>query len=436
MTGTSGAALAAGFGRFELVGVLGAGASGTVYRARDGASGAEVALKVLALPLLALREDERREVIRRFEREVRILAALDHPGIVRVLGAGEVAGARWIAMELVRGETLAALIARREEEPDLVRRATTIVADAAVALDAAHARGVVHRDVKPANILIDLAGRARVTDFGLAREIAPGSRLTEDGQALGTPEYMAPEQARGDLAAIDARTDVYGLGATLYEALCGTTPHGGGAPWEVAHAAMYDEIARPRALEPAIPPALEEILLRALAREKERRFESAAALAAALRDFLAGSPRARRLRGPTLAHVLRMALRRKKGLAARAVRRWGLAMMIAAAVVLASGGAAIVRLRRERDRAAAALEVGDADLYDAARAAARAVAGASGAEADEWRRRALDWLARDLARSRAALDAPALARRIARARSDPDFAPLRGVEFERLLAGD
>jgi serine/threonine protein kinase/regulator of sirC expression with transglutaminase-like and TPR domain len=276
------------FGRFEILRELGAGGMGAVYHVHDPQTDRELALKVLGLPLAAFAEEQRRELLRRFEREAQVASSLVHPGIARVLEAGETAGAPWIAMELVKGETLAHVLAR--EGPRFRARGAALVGEVARAIDAAHRAGFVHRDLKPANVMVEEgSGRARVLDFGLAREISPGSRLTKDGQALGTPEYMAPEQAKGELDAIDVRTDVYGLGAILYEVLTGSPPFTGSAPWKVAMAVIQEDVRRPREKDPTISEALERVCLRALSRDKESRHATAAAFAEDLRAALATS---------------------------------------------------------------------------------------------------------------------------------------------------
>ncbi|HZU98004.1 MAG TPA: protein kinase, partial [Planctomycetota bacterium] len=273
------------FGRFEILRELGAGGMGAVYHVHDPRTGQELALKVLGLPLAAFAEEQRRELLRRFEREAQVASSLVHPGIARVLEAGEADGVPWIAMELVRGETLAQVLKR--ESAGFRARGAALVAEVALAIDAAHEAGFVHRDLKPANVMVEAGtGRARVLDFGLAREISPGSRLTKDGQALGTPEYMAPEQARGELDAIDRRTDVYGLGAILYELLTGSPPFTGSAPWKVAMAVIQEDLRRPREVDPTISEALELVCVRALSRDKESRQPTAAAFAEELRAAL------------------------------------------------------------------------------------------------------------------------------------------------------
>jgi len=347
------------FGRFVLRAELGAGAMGTVHRAYDPESGSECALKVLALPLAAFPEAERRELLRRFEREARLASAVEHPGIARVRDAGESDGVPWIAMDLVAGETLAALVKRRRHDPAFRRSAVEVVAEAAEALHAAHEKGVVHRDVKPANVLVESAtGRARVTDFGLAREVAPGSRLTQDGQVIGTPQYMAPEQARGDLDAIDAQTDVYGLGATLYEALTGRPPFQGDVAWKVALEVIRSVPETPRAVDQSIPAPLEAIVLCAMAPRKDARYTSAQELAQELRNWLTqdgsvrGRPRAPR--GPTLGYLVRLVMRQHKTTAC--------AVGIAAALMVAGTAFFLWRLSVLRERAERRAEVARATL--------------------------------------------------------------------------
>ncbi|HZV00589.1 MAG TPA: protein kinase [Planctomycetota bacterium] len=271
-------------GAHEILEKLGEGGMGTVYRARDTRTGDQVALKVASL---AVARDP--TLAARFVREARLVSTIVHPGIVRVLEAGTTEGAPWLAMELVTGETLAELLARERSEPGFRERAVAILAEVARAVHAAHEAGVVHRDLKPQNIIIDAAtGRARVLDFGLARAILPESRLTQSGQTLGTPEYMAPEQAAGDLDAIDARTDVWSLGVMLHEVLVGAPPFTGAAPWKIALAVLRESIRPPRERDPQVPEALERVCLRALSRDRAARTASALAFA---RELEAAIPR-------------------------------------------------------------------------------------------------------------------------------------------------
>ncbi len=269
-------------GRFALVSQLGQGAMGTVWRATDLHVGRDVAVK------LVLEGTGRAE---RLLREAQLAARLDHPGVVRVHAAGQDEGRPWIALELVEGaRTLGAVF---KELP--LRERVELVRDAALALGHAHARGVVHRDVKPDNILVDAQGRVRVTDFGLAAA-ADLERLTRTGAAIGTPAFMAPEQLGG--GTIGPPADVWGLGGVLYEALTGELPFEADDLASLVARVARADVVPPRRLDPAIPRALELVCLRALSRSPDARYPDAGAFAAALEAALA---RGHRHRGPLLA---------------------------------------------------------------------------------------------------------------------------------------
>lgn len=201
-------------GGFRVLGKLGAGGMAAVYRAHEAALDRVVALKVIH-PHLA----QQPEIVARFEREARAAAQLTHPNIVQIYMVGEEGDLPFFSMEYVNGKTLQSVI---ETEGFLTaRRAVPILRQAAEALAAAHEAGIVHRDIKPSNILLDSAGRVKVTDFGIA-QVATESRLTQTGMLLGTPGYISPEQCLGE--PLDARTDIYALGVTMYETLAGHMP--------------------------------------------------------------------------------------------------------------------------------------------------------------------------------------------------------------------
>ncbi len=236
-----------------------------------------------------LRPEQSHETDRlRLVREARINAQFRHDHAVMVHAVADPDdGSPYLVMEYVLGPTLAELIDRPERpEPRVI---ATLMAEVADALDAAHAAGLVHRDVKPSNILIEeRTGRAKITDFGLAHTEAGPSSLSREGFLAGTPTYMSPEQARGD-AGVDARTDVYSLGATFYQALTGVTPYRG-APHLVLRQVIEEEPLPPRRLNDRVPRDLETICLKAMAKEPARRYPSAAALANDLRRWLKGEP--------------------------------------------------------------------------------------------------------------------------------------------------
>ncbi|MGH7647643.1 MAG: serine/threonine-protein kinase, partial [Gemmatimonadaceae bacterium] len=256
---------------------VGRGGMAVVYRALDVRLKRSVAIKVLP-PELAFREDVRR----RFLREAQTAAQLSNPNIVPIYSVDERDGIVFFVMGLVEGESLAARIARG---PLPVPEAKRILADVAGALAYAHAHGVVHRDVKPDNILLDReSGRPMVTDFGIARAVEADSRLTVTGIAVGTPAYMSPEQALGERE-VDGRSDIYSLGVVAYQALSGVLPfQAGNTPAMMMK--HISETPRPlRSLRPDVPPALEGAIARALVKRPEDRWPTATAFRdAILRD--------------------------------------------------------------------------------------------------------------------------------------------------------
>ncbi|MGE0710981.1 MAG: protein kinase [Planctomycetota bacterium] len=278
-------------GRFQLLEEIGRGGMGCVYRARDE-HGREVALKVL------LEADEAE--LERFAREARAAAALRHPNVLPVHGLERAGGRPALVMDLVTGGSLEARL--KEGGPLECGAAARVVAEVARAVAAAHAQGVLHRDLKPQNVLFS-GERPLLCDFGLAR--TGPSTLTRTGEVLGTPGYMSPEQALGDRAAIGPATDVYGLGALLYAALTGQPPFRGSSALATLDLVVNGRLAPPRELRPAVPAALEALCLRALAREPAARWPSAGAFADALEDWEAtrAAPGPRRV-PPLLAAAL------------------------------------------------------------------------------------------------------------------------------------
>jgi serine/threonine protein kinase len=261
--------------RFHIANELGSGGMAVVYLADDPATGGRVAIKVLRPDLVNFVARER------FLREIRIATRLKHPGIVPVIGSGEVNGTLYCVMPYVAGETLRERIAR--ERQLAVRDAVVIAREVADALAFAHEHGFIHRDVKPGNILLH-DGHALVADFGIARAIdssTDANTMTSSGIAMGTPAYMAPEQALRD-SGIDGRVDVYALGCVLYEMLAGEPPFSGVTPWTVAARHMSQAPAPLQALRPDIPPALNDIVMRALAKVPAGRFPTAQAMSEAL----------------------------------------------------------------------------------------------------------------------------------------------------------
>ena len=264
-------------GNFQIVEEIGRGGMATVYKAYQTTLGRYVALKVLP-PFF----QQDTQFLRRFDQEARAAAQLDHPNIVKIYEAGEADGLHFIAMEYVEGESLQDLLRRTGRPLDLATTAH-IIAQVASALDYAHARGVVHRDVKPSNILLTRDGRAVLTDFGIARA-AGFSRLTQTGAVVGTPEYMSPEQARGQEP--DRRSDVYSLGVVLYQMLAGVVPFSSTTP----HAVLYAHIHNPppplARYNPAVIPAVQRIVQRALVKDPQQRYQQAGEIVAALQAAL------------------------------------------------------------------------------------------------------------------------------------------------------
>jgi WD40 repeat protein len=268
-------------GRFNIVGVAGQGAFGMVLKAQDPALGRLVAIKVPHARFLPSAEERSR-----FLREARSAASLRHPHIVAVHEISEDEGFPYIVTDYIDGATLADSMSRSRRPP---RAAAKLVAQVAEALATAHACHIVHRDIKPGNILIDRAGDPHITDFGLARIGDEHSTLTTEGQLLGTPAYMAPEQAAGKFDQLDGRCDVYSLGVVLYELITGELPFRG-SPRMVIQQLLHDEPRPPRSLDDRIPRDLETICLKALVKEPGGRFQTSGDLADDLNRYLRGEP--------------------------------------------------------------------------------------------------------------------------------------------------
>lgn len=267
-------------GRFRIDGVLGQGAMSVVYRAAESGDH-PVALKVLRSELLAAAE--RSAVLARFEREARIGMRLNHPNIVRVFDYGQDYGCPWLAMELVKGRELKDYM---EADPPLpLERAVEIMLAVLDALACAHANGVVHRDVKPANIVLQSDGVPKVADFGIAQ--IPSSDVTQSGELLGTPAYVAPEQLRGE--GTDGRADLFSAGVVLYYLLTRKRPFSGSVA-TVMQQILYHEPPPPSAVNPRVPAIFDAVIMKALEKDPARRYATAGELAADLRAAMAAVP--------------------------------------------------------------------------------------------------------------------------------------------------
>jgi len=281
--------LPASFDDYELLEELGRGGMGVVYRARQKSLDRTVAVKMLLRRDLATAAD-----LNRFQSEAEAAARLDHPGIVSIFEVGECGGHPFYSMRFIEGTTFAKRLASGPVPP---REAAAILVQVAEAVDAAHRRGVLHRDLKPSNILIDSAGTPHVSDFGLAKRIEEDRDVTHTGAILGTPCYMSPEQAAGSRGDVGPTSDVWSLGAILYQTLTGRPPFQASNPMDTLLAVLESDPPVPRSLDPAVDRDLELIALKSLQKPQELRYASAAALAADLRAFLAGEPVAARRGG-------------------------------------------------------------------------------------------------------------------------------------------
>src|ERR1700728_14434 len=265
--------------RYELTHLIARGGMAEVYRAQDRLLDRPVALKVL-FPELSVD----RAFVERFRREAQAAAKLSHPNIVPVFDWGEDASSYFIVMEYIDGRPLSAVL--RETGPLEPKRAAEITAQVAAALASAHRHGVVHRDIKPGNVLITNDGQVKVTDFGIARAVNTEESLTQTGAVMGTATYFSPEQAEG--IGVDARSDIYSLGVVLFEMATGRPPFLGDTPVAVASKHVRDHPPAPRELNPSIPPTFEAIILKAMAKDPAHRYGTAEELRADLLRFTEG----------------------------------------------------------------------------------------------------------------------------------------------------
>jgi len=272
----------ANFGDYELLEEIGRGGQGVVYRALQKSLNRTVALKVIGLGHWA--SDAH---LKRFRREAEAAASLDHPGIVPIYEVGERDGSCYFSMKLIEGGQLDEVVRR---EPMPIRRTVELIAKVARTVHYAHDHSILHRDIKPGNILLDAKGEPHLTDFGLARLVESESSVTHTLDVLGTPSYMAPEQAVGNNAAVSRATDVYGLGAVLYQLLTGHPPFAGGTTYETIKLLLDSEPRQPRLWNANIDRDLSTICLKCLEKDPKRRYSSALALAEDLEHWLKHEP--------------------------------------------------------------------------------------------------------------------------------------------------
>ncbi|MEX2171956.1 MAG: serine/threonine-protein kinase [Pirellulales bacterium] len=312
------------FGDYTLLEEIGRGGMGIVYRAEQRSLGREVAMKVILRGALASGAD-----IARFRSEAEAAARLEHPGIVPIFEVGEADGHMYFTMPLVQGRTLSDLIA---EGPLPNREASRLVRDVARAIQYAHERGVVHRDLKPANVLVDRENRTHVSDFGLAKRVYDdgAANLTATGAILGTPSYMAPEQAAGGRGEVGPASDVYSLGALLYALVTGRPPFQGPSPVDTVLMVLEQDPVPPKLLNPRVNRDLEMVVLRCLQKPLELRYASAGDLAGDLQAYLNGEPVS--ARSGQFIQVLARLFRETHH--ATLLENWGLLWMWHALVVL------------------------------------------------------------------------------------------------------
>src|SRR5437762_1285325 len=269
-------------GDYELLDEVGRGGQGVVFRARQKSLNRIVALKVISLGQWASKAH-----LKRFRLEAEAAARLEHPGIVPIHEVGERDGSCYFSMKFVEGGQLDEVVRRA---PMSIRQATELIAKVARTVHYAHEHGILHRDIKPGNILLDVKGEPHLTDFGLARLVETESTVTRTMEVLGTPSYMAPEQAVGNNARVTSATDVYGLGAVLYQLLTGHPPFAGGTTFETIKLLLDTEPRQPRLWNRKIGRDLSAICLKCLEKDPKRRYSSALALAEDLEHWLRHEP--------------------------------------------------------------------------------------------------------------------------------------------------
>jgi formylglycine-generating enzyme required for sulfatase activity len=353
-----------GFAGYEIMGEIARGGMGIVYKAKQRGLNRIVALKVLIAG-----EDASEELIQRFKFEAESAASLRHPNIVAIREFGEDAGRHYFTMDFIEGQDLSEL---SKAGLLTVKAALTITKKVALALQYAHSQGKIHRDVKPKNIIIDDHGEPHITDFGLARNVRKDSSVTQAGAVMGTPTYMPPEQAQGDLEKIGPAADVYSLGATLYELLTGRPPFEGRNAVNILNQVLNKDPVSPRKIKPNIPVDVETIVLKAMEKEISRRYACAGEFAEDLRRFLEGE--AILARPASFGYLVAKTVKRNKILAAA----------IAAALILVIATAVFFSVRDSMERERLREKLRDC-LSDAESFIAEAV---RHAEADEFEKAA------------------------------------------------
>ena len=315
-------------GEFQIIRELGRGGMGVVYEAEQTPLRRVVALKVLRFGVVA---DQ--EAMQRFQREAETVARLHHTNIVPIFAVGCERGVHYYAMQYIAGRSLADVLAesQRSGKPLSCEEVAAWGLQAAEALAHAHQRGVIHRDIKPSNLLLDGDGVVWLTDFGLAKRMDEAT-LTVHGTLMGTPRYMSPEQAASLQQPVDRRTDVYSLGATLYELATARPLFSPAEPQVVIAQILTEEPARPRQLRAGLPRDLETVILTCLAKEPLKRYQTAQALASDLRAVIEGRPIQAR-RTPVVERIVRYVRQRRKTLAGAGVAAAAAVLLMAAALV-------------------------------------------------------------------------------------------------------
>ena len=268
------------FGRYQIGEELGRGGMGVVYKARDASLNREVALKMLLT--MGKKED-----MERFLREAQAMASLRHPNLVMIYDIGEYEKKPFFTMEFVPGCSLKDLAKKKSLN---VRAIVKIMMQIGRAVAHAHQHGIIHRDLKPSNVMMENGKEPKVMDFGLAKTSQASRKLSKTGMIMGTLQYMPPEQVEGRLRAIDQQSDVYGLGAMLYELITGNPPFAGGSTFNIIHKVLTEIPKPPSEINPRIPKDLEAICMKALEKKKKKRYPTAAAFVEDLAHFSKGKP--------------------------------------------------------------------------------------------------------------------------------------------------